>query len=151
MEDKIHAKKTGALQALKAISAGFLVAYILMAFMEHDALWLFGYEYALILVFGILITFASGFLFGGMAGVAILINKRNALLTGIVYGFLTVWTSTFLTSLFGLFMEGIGTEDVFINYIWKPLWLVTMFGSLPILFVGLWFGSSVKASGNGKV
>lgn len=151
MDNVSQAKKIGSRQALKAITAGLIVAYILMAFIEEDAWWLFGFEYAWTMVLAAGITCASGFLFGRMAGVTILIKKRNALLTGIACGFFIVWTSTFLTSLIGFFSEGVGTADAFVNYIGKPLWLVTMFGSLPVLFVGLWFGSSVKAKGNAKI
>lgn len=146
MDDISRAKKIGYRQAFKAITAGLVVAYSLMALLSLDALWLFKFSYLLNIVAGIAAIYAAGFLFGGMAGVFILIKNRSHVLIGIGCGFVITWTATFLASLIGLFKEGLHVSDTpFTDYVFKPLWWITLFGFLPIVFVGFWFGNSVKA------
>jgi hypothetical protein len=150
MDTLASAKRTGALLALKAITAGLIIAYLIMASIESSLLWLLHFEYAKTMLLGILVTYASGYFFGGLAGKSILLKHRHELLTGVLYGFLIVWSSTFLASLPAFFAEGFSQpiSESFVDYIGKPLWWVTFFGSLPVLFVGLWYGHAVKVEGN---
>jgi hypothetical protein len=149
MDDIARAKKTGYRLMFKAITAGLIVAYTMMAFFSWDLLWLFGFEYALLMVMAIVVTYAAGFFFGRIAGVAIIIKQKNKILIGVLYTFLVVWTTLLLCSLPGFFGERWETTtsigDRIIDYIVKPLWWVTLFGSLPTLIIGLWLGKAIKS------
>lgn len=149
MDEIARAKKTGYRLAFKAITAGLIVAYCMMAFFSADLLWLFSFEYAWLMLVAIVVTYAAGFFYGRMAGVAILIKQKNKMLTGILCGFLMVWSATLLSCLPGFFGESWETTasvgDRIIDYIIKPLWWVTLFGSLPIIIVGIWLGNAIKS------
>lgn len=135
------------MQAFKAITVGLVIAYVIMAAMAGP-FWLFEFEYAPTIFIAAIIIYIAGYFFGGLTGVWI--SKRNhlAVLFGIIGGFLIVWTATFFGSLVGFFKEGLAdrtpiSEPVH-DYIYKPMLMVTIFGLLPIILVGIWFGLSVK-------
>jgi hypothetical protein len=54
-------------------------------------------------------------------------------------------------SLIGFFNEGLPNKspisEPFHDYIYKPLALVTIFGFIPIVLVGIWFGLSIRRNG----
>ena len=51
-------------------------------------------------------------------------------------------------SLIGFMKEGLANQseisEPIHDYIYKPMALVTIFGFLPIIIVGVWFGLSIK-------
>jgi hypothetical protein len=144
MDDISRAKKIGYTQAFKAITAGLVVAYLMVALLCKDLLWLFKVDFALLLIIAIAITYATGFFFGGAAGQIILVKRKPALLVGVISGFLIVSTSTFFASVVGFFMHRLGSGEAFIDYIVKIFIVITLFACIPIIVVGLWFGRSVK-------
>jgi hypothetical protein len=63
---------------------------------------------------------------------------------GVKYGFLTLLTATLIGSSVGFIQEGVGKYNALYDYYFKPLYWVTMFGIIPVLLVGLWFGRQIK-------
>jgi hypothetical protein len=139
-------KRIGYTQAFKAITVGLAIGYLIMALLSGP-FWLFQYNYAPTICFAAAITYLAGYYFGGLTGIWIIKQKRPAILFGIIGGFLMVWSATFIGSLVGLIKEGLpnrsAISEPFHDYVYKPMVLVTMFGFLPIVLVGIWFGLSV--------
>lgn len=150
MTDITTAKKIGYRQAFKAITIGLIVAYLIMALLAGP-FWIFGFEYAATLIFAALMLYGTGFLFGGLAGRAIIINKYPSVFVGIISGFIIVWSGTFIGSLVGFFSEGLPNKspisEPFNDYILKPLLMVSFWGFIPIVAVGVWYGLSIKRRG----
>jgi hypothetical protein len=147
-----YARTIGRVQAMKAVSSGLGLAYLIMAGLSGSLSWLGHAHYWPNLVVAAVWMYLCGYCYGGRAGTAILLQKRAAAWIGTGYGLLTLLTVTFLASWVGFFQEGIpkvGTaDDPFVDYIAKPLFLVTLVGFLPTLLVGLWFGNSIKQVGS---
>ncbi len=149
-----EAKKIGSRQGLLSVGIGLLTAQILMMwfFSQHGIiqgfLWFTTFRYNLNVVIGAIIMLLSGHVFGQIAGKAILLQKRNYLLIGIVCGLAVLTTSAFLASWIAFFQEGIpllGTnDDPFFDYIYKPVFWIVCGGILPVVFVGMWFGRQIK-------
>lgn len=147
MIDNKTAKKIGYKQAFQAITIGLVVAYLIFATMAGP-LWLFQVDYSPILIFAALVLYGIGYLFGGMAGKFIIVNKYPSVVIGIVTGFLIVWTGTFVGSLIGFFGEGLSNNssviEPFNDYILKPILMVSFWGFVPIVGVGIWYGLSIN-------
>ena len=108
-------------------------------------------NYKLNLFIGVVILPLCGHFYGQFAGKAILIKRQNYILVGFLIGMAVLLTTAFLSSWTGFFQEGlnnIGTNDnPFEDYIFKPLYWVTIFGIVPSFIVGLWFGGQIKMKG----
>lgn len=148
------AQKIGIAQSLKAVTVGIIIAYLIMALFAAGEgimtalLWFTEIDYKLNLLIAIVVIYLCGYIYGGWAGYVILIKGWNKMLTGIACGFLTLLTSTFFSSLVGFFREGVknlgSNDNPFNDYIYKPVVLVAIFGFIPVVFVGLWFGISIR-------
>lgn len=151
MTDITIAKRIGYRQAFKAVTIGLAIAYLIMALMAGP-IWLFQFDYAPTVIFAAGLTYIAGYIFGSLTGKWIIIRKLPSIPLGIVGGFLIVWTSTFGGSLIGFFNEGLPNKssitESFHDYIYQPLALVTIFGFIPIVLVGIWFGLSIRRYGN---
>jgi hypothetical protein len=147
MTDFTTIKKIGYVQAFKAITVGLVIAYVIMALMAGP-LWLFQFDYVPTILFASFIIYVAGYFFGGLTGIWVSKRSQLAVLFGIVGGFLIVWTATFCGSLIGFMNEGLSNKSEISepvnDYIYKPMALVTFFGFLPIILVGIWFGLSIK-------
>ncbi|KAA9035818.1 hypothetical protein FW778_19875 [Ginsengibacter hankyongi] len=147
MTDFTTIKKIGYRQAFKAITVGLVIAYIIMALMAGP-FWLFQVDFAPTILFAAIIIYIAGYFFGGLTSIWISKQSRLAILFGIIGGFLIVWTATFFGSLIGFMKEGLPNNseisEPIHDYIYKPLGLVTIFGMLPIIIVGIWFGLSIR-------
>ena len=169
------AKKIGSALAVKSVSIGLVIAYIIMvpvSLMGNNKslwqamLWIIDWiqsEFLFHIIIGIIAFYACGYFFGGRAGKSILIKHRNYLLVGVMCGLLTLLTTVFLGTLTGFFMglihgrHYIDTADDlkqsdfiyenFINYIFKPMFWFSIFGFLPAIGVGVWFGWRLKRKG----
>ena len=150
-----EAKKIGSRQGLIYSGLGVVIAQSIMtAMFSSDQnffkafFWVTSVNYKLNLLVGIIILLLSGHFYGQIAGRAILIKKRNFILVGFLCGMAVLLTTAFLSGWTGFFQEGIhniGTNaDPFEDYIFKPLYWVTMFGIIPALLVGIWFGGQIK-------
>lgn len=151
MTDPKTIRRIGYTQAFKAITVGLTIAYIIMALMAGP-IWLFQIDYGLTIIFAAVITYIAGYYFGGLTGIWILKQKRPSIIFGIVGGFLIVLSAAFIASLIGLVKEGLSSQskisESFHDYVYKPMALVTMFGFLPIVLIGIWFGLSIKRHGD---
>ena len=157
---EFEAKKIGSKQGLISVGLGLLIAQLIMTWFSSDNgiikgfLWFTSFSYNLNILIGIIIMLLSGHFYGQLAGKAILIRKRNYILTGFLCGMAILMTTAFLSSWTGFFQEGIdkvGTNDnPFEDYILKPLFWIFFFGLLPVFFVGLWFGRQIKKHGISK-
>jgi uncharacterized membrane protein len=89
-----------------------------------------------------------GHIYGQLAGKLILIGKWNYALTGFLISLAVILTTAFFASWTGFIQEGIdnigANDDPFFDYIFKPVYSVTMIGLIPALIVGVWFGKRIK-------
>ncbi len=125
---EIEAKKIGSRQALISVGIGLLIAQLIMTWFSSDNgivngfFWFTTFSYNLNLLIGALIMLLSGHLFGQIAGKAILIKKRNYILTGFICGMAILITTAFLSSWIGFFQEGINQTlgNPYQDYILNP-------------------------------
>lgn len=150
-----EARRTGSRQGLITAGLGLLIAQMIMMGMfsidqglTDSFLWFVDIDYKLNVVIGAIILLACGHFYGQLAGKLIVINNRNYILTGIVTGIVSLWTTVFLASWTGFFREGIqniGTpDDPFYDYIIKPIYWVNIFGLIPATLLGIYFGARIK-------
>jgi hypothetical protein len=150
MTNRITSKKIGYKQSFKAITIGLALAYFIIALLSGP-MWIFEFNYASTIIFATILTYLAGYFWGGLTGKWIIENKKPAILFGILGGFLIVWTATLGGSLIGYFNEGVLIESAhnepFYDYVIKPLFVVTFYGFIPIVLVGIWFGRSINRLG----
>ena len=108
-----------------------------------------GFWYHLIMgAFGLL---TMAYFFRQHAGVEISVKRKNDLWTGVKYGLITLLTGTLIGRSVRFFQEGLhnigGFSNPFYDNYFKPLYWVTMFGIIPVVIVGLWFGRQIKRRG----
>lgn len=167
------AKKIGSSLALKSVSIGLIIAYIIMIPLHlqgqekpvDELFWIVKWlqsEFAVNIIIGIAAFYGCGYYFGSRAGSDILIKHRNYHWAGPLYGFLILLTTVFIASLIG-FVQGI-IHDVhyldssskisfdllynnFIKKIFKPIAWFSIFGFIPIMLMGLWFGWRIEKKG----
>ena len=154
--DKRTAQQIGGFLAIKSSCIGLIIAYVLYGYVNYSwdhrlynsVFWIIKVEYLFNLLVGAIGLILMAWLFGQLAGIAIPIKKKNAILTGIKYGFVILITATLIGSSVAFFQEGLkeigGFSNPFFDYFFKPLYWVTMFGMLPVIVVGIWFGKQVK-------
>jgi hypothetical protein len=115
-------------------------------------IWFTEINYKLNIFIGIVIMLLCGHFYGQLAGKAILIINRHFVWVGILCGMAVLLTTAFLVGWTGFIQEGIdniGTNDnPFEDYIFKPLFWLTIFGTIPALIVGIWFGKQIKVKGS---
>jgi hypothetical protein len=150
------ARKIGRYSALKFVSVGLFKAYFIMAILiSGDGIykaifWITEVDtsFTLTIIVSIVTTYIVGYLFGGLAGIDIIIKNKNPFLIGIMYSFITVITSTFYTSLVGFFRATIvnqtKNENLMSDYVFKPIFIITVFGCVPIVIIGFLFGNQIK-------
>lgn len=153
------AKYIGQRLAIKCGLIGLLIAYILFAWVTYSwdeklskaVFWIFDVEFWYHLMFGAIGLLAMAYFFGQLAGIEILVKRKNELWTGVKYGLITLLTGTLIGSSVGFLEEGIdnigGFSNPFYDYYFKPMYWVTMFGIVPVIIVGLWFGRQIKSQG----
>jgi hypothetical protein len=156
--DSMIAKDIGRRLAIKSVLLGLVIAYLIMtALISLDdsfwdvLLWFTDVSYAMNLAVGVVGLLTAAYFFGQRAGIEIIEKEKNEYWTGIKFGFLILWTGTIIGSCVGFIKEGIdniGTNDnPFVDYFYKPLFWVTIFGLIPVIVVGLLFGRQIKKQG----
>jgi hypothetical protein len=154
----IEAQKIGSKQGLISVGLGILIAQLIMtAMISSDQgffkafFWFLDVDYKLNLFIGCIIMLFCGYYYGKIAGKAIIIKQRNFILVGFLCAIAVLLTTAFLAGWVGFFQEGIDNIDTndnpFEDYIFKPLFWVTLFGIIPASLVGLWFGGQIKRRG----
>ena len=83
-----------------------------------------------------------------VAAIAILINKKNHMVAGILCGVGALMTAAFISGLPGFLVEGMpwkySIKEGFESYVVKPFIWITIFGVVPAMVVGVWMGWSIK-------
>lgn len=136
-----------------------MIAYILFAGITssweqnfiRSLLWIFHVEFWYHLLIGALGLLLSSIFFGKLAGSDILVKGKNVNLTGVKYSFLTLISATILGSTVGFIEEGVirnELTDAIYDYYLKPLYWVGIFGFIPAVLIGLWFGRTIRRRGN---
>ncbi|HTL81559.1 MAG TPA: hypothetical protein VL651_07635 [Bacteroidia bacterium] len=143
---EISPREIGYMQAFKAITVGLIIAFLIMTLFAGIA-WIINPEFSAKILLAVVVMYVSGYFFGGMAGWLIIKKRFPSVLIGIAAGLLITWSATFAGSLIGYFAEGVygsyRDEQAAFDYIVKPLYWVTLFGLIPILGVGIWYGISI--------
>lgn len=157
--DRKIAKQIGQRLAIKSGLIGLIIAYIIFGGLIYswDAkfvkslFWITDVEFVIHLIIGAVGLLTMAYFFGQLAGIDILIKRKNELWTGIKYRLFTLFTGTLIGSSVGFVQEGIdnigGFGNPFYDYYFKPVYWVTMFGIIPVIMVGLWFGRQIKKQG----
>ena len=150
-------KQIGSQIAIKSTLIGLVIAYLIMSILIgfddgfSALLWITKIDFWPNLLLGVFGLISMGYLFGQRAGVEILEKNKNYSWIGIKYGFIILVTGTLIGSTLGFIEEGldnIGThENPFFDYYFKPLYWVLIFGTIPVLIVGFWFGKTIKKHG----
>ena len=152
-----QAIKIGRTEAFKSVTVGLLIAQLMMMQLSWTRgpvgalLWFTYVDYQINLLIAIAAIYLSAYVFGGMAGTCIIIKKWNYLWTGFLFGLLILVSATFFASWTAFFQEGLdelhrqGTP--FYDYIFKPMFWVTVTGFLPALIVGFRFGYRIYKKG----
>ncbi|MES2649278.1 MAG: hypothetical protein V4717_20535 [Bacteroidota bacterium] len=152
------AKTIGSKQGLLSVAIGLLIAQIIMTTLISSEqgfikafFWFTKIDYKLNLFVAAIFMLVCGHFYGQFAGKSILINKKNFIIVGVLCGMAVLLTTAFLAGWTGFIQEGIdnvGTGDnPFEDYIFKPIYWVTIFGSIPAFLVGIWFGQQIKVQG----
>lgn len=148
------AKQIGSRIAVRSALIGIATAYLIMTTLIGldegitAIFWISDVDYWPNLLLGAVGLILMGYLFGQRAGIEIIEKRKDYSWVGIKYGFFTLLTGTLIGSTLGFLQEGIdniGTHDnPFEDYYFKPLFWVTVFGLIPVVLVGLWFGKQIK-------
>jgi hypothetical protein len=156
MRDK-KARNTGSRLALQSTFTGLVIAYLLMSWFSNDGyngllglLWILNVDCRQNIFVGALVLIVIGVVLGRHAGFRIIVEHANPYWTGIKCGLLTLWAAAFGGSMVGFLGEGlikIANPGTFHDYIFKPMYWVTIFGIIPSSLVGAWFGKRVQRSG----
>ena len=156
--NKSEARKIGSKQGIIAVAIGLIIAQLIMTLListdeglVKGFLWFTKFEYKLNIFIGAVVMLICGYFFGQIGGIQIIIKRRNHILVGFLCGLGVLLTTGFLAGWIGFFQEGIkniGTYDnPFVDYLFKPLFWITIFGGIPSLLVGIWFGTQIKRKG----
>ncbi len=159
--NEAEANKIGSKLGLISSGIGLLIAYTFMTVVfaadqenQDGLLWFLNSPIRLNIGIGALLLLLSGFFYGRITAKAILIKKRNFVISGFLCGMAVLITTTFLTGWVGFFQEGSNPmfpdDNPFVDFVVKPLWWVTIFGTIPALLVGIVFGAVVKSRGDKK-
>lgn len=158
MEENI-ARKIGGREAVKSALIGLLTAYVFFGMLifdsEQDILkivfWIFDTDIWYHLLIGALGIVSMSYLFGRKAGLKILVDEENNFLVGIIYGFIVLTTGTIIGCTVGflqeVFEDYTSIGNALIDYYFKPLGLVLVFGAVPVAIVGIWFGIRIDKEG----
>lgn len=163
MTDRQRAMHIGRNAAIKYVTFGLLIAQLIMMLVYYrqglvdSFLWFSDFGYHINLVIAIAAIYFCAYILGGMVGISIIIKRRNYLWAGFLYGLMILIISTFLASLTGFFQERMddvgdyGYGSPFFDYVFKPLFWVTITGIIPVLIVGFRFGFSIYKKGKNCV
>jgi hypothetical protein len=151
------ARQIGQRLAIKSALIGVLIAYLIFGWLMYSwdqkllnaLLWIFKAEFWYNVVVGAIGLLTMAYFFGRLAGVEILLKGKSELWTGVKYGFLTLVTATLIGSSVGFIQEGLNNigGNPFYDYYFKPMYWVMIFGILPVIIVGFWFGRQIKKRG----
>ncbi len=148
-------KRMGGRLGIRCVLIGLLIAnglWVSLIAMEgvpfREALFWY-IEFGLHLLVGIAGALWAGYFFGQRAGMAILTKKRNMYLAGITYGWCTLWVGTLSGSAVELITRFNLNHTLWQmgdHYVFKPLYWATLFGLVPVILLGIGFGSKMGSA-----
>lgn len=141
----------GIIGLLIAYSMFITLYYVTGSKLSSALIWITKIEFIPNISIGAIGLIIMSYFFGKLAGIDILIKKKNHIWTGIKYGVLILVTGTLIGSTVGFIEEGIDNigsfDNPFYDYLIKPVYWVTIAGIIPVTMVGIWFGWSIKKQG----
>lgn len=156
-----EAGRIGGRAGLTAALAGLLLAQGLMMILltgELGAIGAFFWPFALdvemsiCLLVGLCATFLAAWGLGILGGRIIWTRPRGAWLVGPITGLSVLLLGAWAGSLTGYFVLGSafwGTNsDPAFDFLVKPMYWITIFGFLPAMLIGLWYGLKVRSKIN---
>lgn len=155
--DKKTAKSIGRKRAFESVSIGVALFYVIGVFLFsqeglRSLLWLRYLDlYNWVFIANWILTFYILAIFvGNYAGKEILIRNKNTLIVGVKSGVVILCLAAVFGCLLGFITEGIeniGTNDnPFVDYFMKPIFWIVIFGFIPSIIVGIFFGWRIKNS-----
>lgn len=148
----MNAIQIGRTQAIKSSLIGLVTAYLLMAgILMGDSLmdallWIRMVDFWPNLLVGLAGLFLSAYVFGGWAGKEIIEKGRNHYFVGIKYGLIILFFGSLFGNTVGFVTEGLselGQGSPIIDYYVKPLYWIFIFGLIPTIIIGCFFGRRI--------
>lgn len=144
----------GSRLAIKSMLIGLLIAQAMMTLVASDngllkgLFWFADFDFLPNIIFAVVVSIVGAYYFGRIAGLRILINGNNEILVGILTGLLIIISSSFLTGWIEFFNEEVyyskTITEAFKDYVLKPVYVVTLYGFIPVIIVGTIYGIQVK-------
>lgn len=112
-------------------------------------LWFKEFDFGLNVLFMVATSIVTSIYIGKIAGKRILIDLNNPILIGITSGLAVLVATTFFTSWFILFREGIHNLKLeyssIVEYFIKPMFWIILIGFTPVIILGARYGKSIKS------
>lgn len=148
------AKTIGRKKAFESVVIGLIVFYIIGILLFSNEglqslLWLSYLDlYNWLYILNWVITFfVLSYFIGNFAGKFILIKKKNPFFIGFLSGFFMIFFGACFGCLLGFFTEGIYNldteENTLIDYFLIPVFWIVVYGFVPSVLLGLFFGKRV--------
>lgn len=155
--NKKKAKKIGRLRAYESVAIGVSIFYLVGIFIFSNEglqslLWISYLDlYNWIFVVNWIATFLIlAYFVGNYAGKEILHLKSNPWLVGLKSGITILASGALLGCFLGFMLNGIenlGTnENPLMDYFLKPVFWIVVYGSLPAILMGLYYGWRINQS-----
>jgi hypothetical protein len=155
--DKRKAKHLGSKFGIRSVTAGLIMAQVIMSVFFYNKsdgiikaiLWFTEKDYWLNLLAGIAILYLCGYFYGQASGKQVLINHKNYNLVGFKFAMFTLVTSTVISCCINFLMVGVDKvgrqgEHPITDYILNPILFILLFGLIPSLIIGFWFGKQLR-------
>ena len=155
--DKKRAKQLGRMRAFESVTIGVIIFFLVGVFLFSNEglrsiLWLQYLDlYNWLFIANWLVTFyVLAIIIGNYGGKEILIRNKSSLIVGVKSGVLILCSAAFFGCLLGFITEGIenaGSSDFpLVEYFMKPIFWIFIYGLIPSILMGIFFGWRVKNS-----
>ncbi len=155
--DKKSAFIIGRKRAFESVTIGVALFYLVGVFLFSNEglrslLWLQYLDlYNWLFIANWIITFYVLAIFvGNYAGFEILSRKKSALIVGVKSGVIILCLAAVIGCLLGFITEGIENmgsgDNIFVDYFMKPVFWIVIYGVIPAILVGIFFGWRIKNS-----
>lgn len=155
--DLKRAKSLGRKRAYESVVIGLIIFYLVGVFIFSNEglrslLWLSYLDlYNWIFVVNWIATFVIlGYFIGTYAGKEILHNQKSYWVVGIKSGVVILAFGAFLGCFLGFMLNGIENletnKNPLMDYFLKPVFWIFLYGLIPSIFIGLFFGWRIKNS-----
>ncbi len=153
--DAAIARTIGRETTVKYAWVGLITAYIMFGLFlfswEHNLLlilfWINDVEYSHYLLASAVGLLVMAHFYGGKTGVDIIIREENIFIAGVKCAFISLLFGIFcgctLVFITEALLTGDDLLDAIIDYYFKPLFWVTIFGSIPVVIIGSLLGKKI--------